>query len=636
MKKNGPSSTLLEREQLHSLTDAFLQDALQLQSTIDRYIEIATDTILLISELEQRQLLPNELRHLSRQIVEDLCSTLAQQKADDSHNYCLFSGKMRMIFTFIKAYEVYRDESYLVYAKDLLKEDILEYASSSSLGNGLHQGRAGLLLGVLYCRSYLKEPYIDQLIRITFDLIVDHLQLQKKGVSLFYPDRHIAPLCDLAQGNAGLLWLLLEVHKNNSGSPLGPLISSLGKYIDSEWSTSLEMWPNYYKDIRSFDDHRLFVDKWKADHLDFFIAPEHDYSFWQGSLGIVTSLLYYNQVMSTFPGRQTKGKILKTLEKQKSSAPLTHQRTNPTPSLLAHYCSYRLTGNRRHWQEAKHIFLNSSNPREKIGMHLSTKGNSFYTNHIIPRITPKSTAGIFSSHYLAGVRGVLINKKYRKTIELVNTLSPSLVDDNFSHINNFLNDSLYRSFRNFLRDSVFPKYPSYKKVITDCLKFETMKLTFAEAFPNKILLKTEEIVHYTTADQLLKLPKETLLQEVMHISEKVKIAIFSWNWAQHNMENIRKALDTPPDPYVILTQIRTFARETEEFALSEAQLLLIEKFYEPVSVAQALEDYYLDYEVTSEEDKAKIKSFVFDTIDFLLYNRFIVRYGSKYIHSDSK
>jgi Lanthionine synthetase C-like protein len=571
------------------------------------------------------QLISLQSYHIGARVkLINLCVKLKEVGEKLPHTYCLFTGRMRIIYTFLKVYESLQEDTYLDYAKLLFVENkFRDYAITAQNNTGILKGRLGAFLGLLYLKKNIPTLEIDDTLDFTFNEIIKNLVVDKYGLLNFFQDSHKDSLTGLANGNAGLIWFFSTIIRGNSADDeIKEIIQYLLQSLDGQWNIRRSNWKDNSMQITSVNEHLLYIEQFEKGNFSFFKSPKNNYNFWEGSLGICVSLtnylLYSNQKENEILNKIERN--LKNIEKKKG-IDLTNQNVK---ALCYIYSSlHRITGDSNYAQKIEDLIETPILEKTtKVSLLLSVLENHDVEKlDILPNL---KNLNYLHKGLLDNVKKALIVRYYPQTLNLLNFLHKDYFESKLLQSNCQLTLKFFQDFDYDLKNEFLSLDKKYVKIIKDSFVREQLNRKSVAKHSNKIFLKIQDIVQFSQADTILNLEDSALLSREFIIADDVYVKVSKWNWSQVGSMPLDKIIEIEASSHFELIKVKPINDQKITLPFSENQLILFELFYEKISINQAKISFFNNFDIASETEYLDLTLFFDKTIESFIFNRLIV------------
>ncbi len=579
------------------------------------YIEITDDILLLLAIHKNSSDVEVQLR--------SLCEKLQRIEAEIPHTYCLFTGRGRVIYTYLKVYEELLDKQYLNYANTFIsKSKVVDYITNTQRSNCLLKGRIGVLLILQYLHKFSPELALEGIIHSTFDIIIQNLIVDKSGITSFYPDANKGSLTGLGSGNAGLIWafnlLSSKMYRMSDDTMLKALLASL----EGQWNKKELCWNDNLLKISTTEEHFKLIEHFNAGHIHLFKQPQVNTSFWEGSLGICISLTNYILSSDTHH-KELVHKIELCLTKIERKESDTYYINNMKELCYLYGKLYKITGDVKY--ERKIISL-----LDTVGLTIPLKlslllclTNDYDVNklEVLPNI---NLTNCLPENLENRIQKSLVMRYYPQTLFFLEHLEENYFDTHLMQNSIIYNQTFFKKFENILKKCSLFKTHRNQRILKNSLKFEQFNRKCIAKHTSKIFLKIEEIVQFSLTNHLLNLKESDLLEKQFVIADNVYLFESKWEWWKINRKPLNEILLIPSSSYYGVIKVKPNNEQKVVLGLSENQLIFLESFYEKMSIKDAKETFLNNFEIQTEMEKNKLLVFMDETLEQFIFNGLIV------------
>ncbi|MEA5402907.1 lanthionine synthetase LanC family protein [Arcicella sp. DC2W] len=578
------------------------------------YIDITDDILLLLA-------IHKKYRNVEIQL-KSLCEKLQRIEAEIPHTYCLFTGRGRVIYTYLKVYEALLDKQYLNYANTFIsKSKVIDYVTNSQRSNCLLKGRIGVLLILHYLNKFSPELVLEDIINSTFDIVIQNLIVDKFGITSFYPDSNKSSLTGLGSGNAGLIWVFNLLSSKKYLTSEEKIIKSLLASLEGQWNKKRLCWNDNLLKISTTKEHFNLIEHFNSDDIYFFKQPQVNTNFWEGSLGICISLANYI-LSSDVQNQELVHKIELCLTKIESKESDTYN-INNIKELCYLYCKlYKITGNVKY--ELKIIsLLDTTGLTIPLKLSLLLCLTNDYDVDILDVLPNINLTDCLPENLEHRIQKSLVMRYYPQTMFILEYLERNYFDSSLMQNSIFYNQAFFQTFENILKNCSFFKTHQNRKVLKNSLKFEQFNRKCIAKHTNKIFLKIEEIVQFSLANHILNLKESDLLAKQFMIADNVYLFESKWEWWKMDRKPLSESLLIPPSNYYGAIKVKPNHEQKTVLGLSENQLIFLESFYERTSIKDAKETFLNNFEIQTEIEQNKLLTFMDETLEQFIFNGLI-------------
>lgn len=500
----------------------------------------------------------------------------------------------------IYAYQATQDKNYLQQLSLFVNQQSVNQLVMSGLKNhSLSKGKSGILWLLLIAYPYLKEDWMLSSIEALLYSFLNGLRPHKKN-SLVYisGEISIAPLCELDEGNSGMALIFMELGKFFNNADLLLISQKLLAYEDNLWNSETMGWPNFRKQITSFETYQTHKEKYLAKAYAYFKEPDTDLSFKTGTLGIA-----YTRLRAFEYTKYTKyiGYFKKAIQHL---------------NVVVNNNSYKFT-------KQELLLLAALNDAGKNDLP-----------KVFPPIKPLQDAKPLP---LILILASQLHYPYFHTLNLLNRLSVKALNafSAFVASNGDAKANLLKSFYTFLKEYLKKNKVQGSKQIKELVKLEYQKIKLQKTIKNSALLHIEEVLQIEQRAVLLKLDEDKLLKTPLLLNKKLVLIKTKWKWIEDEIEwfmnrflpieNLQKEAS---DYYGVLLATSQFdaKRNTfvQEMPISEYEYIILDLFEYPVTVQEVVEEFSTLFEITSAAEYESVKNLVVKIAKDAIFNRFLV------------
>jgi hypothetical protein len=541
--------------------------------------------------------------------------------------YALFTGRMGAAYMMLQVGELLKDKSYHQKAL-LIAEDCEHFLDQPNGIDDLINGTSGTLLGLIHLHAYTKEKSLLPIIKKYTEHLIEAAHIGLEGLYWDRSSKNIRGLCGFSHGVAGIGYVFLELGKYFKNKNFYWLAEQAFTYENHFYNEETENWPDFRKghfDNKTFDEHKA---EYLKDNKTFFTTSRNMSAWCHGAPGIGLSRLGAYELLND-----------KRYEKDIESAiAQTHKVTVAleninTPYIVCHGGG----GNAMLFLEAYRLFKIDKyiDYAEKVGANglKSIKEHGEY-------IPGYSMADIEDYSLFMGNAG--IGYFYLQLLEPFNT--PSIVKpDVRSSDNSVVFEMDINTIKSKIANRYFPKtmslcseikfseeetvqhsiVNSVKKAVhnindqrINCIfNYELDKMTLQNTIESDSLQSISVIVELEKNSTIINGSEDILLSSKLVLSNNAKLLETEWDCI--NLEN-----DKQGDYYTLSVANVT---EVTEHELSQFSYVVLDAFITAKCGIDVLNEILEMYELTSEEDKMKIRDSVSNQITEALKSGILIK-----------
>lgn len=212
-------------------------------------------------------------------------------KEEPSSNFGFFSGKTGIVFVLVRLYEITQDENYLNQAA-LFSSGCVEVLESDHLDNSYIEGRAGILIVLLYLFQYRHEPYIMKAINVIVGKLLVEATYTDSSASWYLNYSQISNHCGFGYGTSGIAYVLHELRKFLRYKTHDKLLLRAIHYTDSQWNKSFKNWPNFDYEIQTPEQDLIARNAFgNPQKSTIILNGKNEINYRHGSIGVMISKL---------------------------------------------------------------------------------------------------------------------------------------------------------------------------------------------------------------------------------------------------------------------------------------------------------------------------------------------------------
>jgi hypothetical protein len=557
-------------------------------------------------------------------IMKGLVEHLLENEENLPHNYSCFNGRLRAATVFAGLYNEFKNDRYLEAARKFLPDQLLDFVNNPTIGIGLRSGKGSVVLGILLNDIIFPEPAENQRKLKMIDSYLFGFRPNESGLANFNYDNNIKPLNNLADGNAGAIWLLSQTGKKSisANEPQEMILESLVDYIDSSWNERSSTWPSYLKRINNLEDHNLFLHHYYAGDYAFFNHSSESYDFWSGPMGIIVALISYLDGRDHHKRDHLFKQIVAAEKQFYNNCPPNAFKENAREFFYTYVTLFNYSKDQSYLQKAHGVMKMTDTYRDILAIRLCI-GNDYDLTalDVLPTVGTQSLS--LATGFLYNFSLKIFSQTYPRTLYLLKKHHPDFLDQK-NILVTLLDNRCFKYFDEGLKTYLRSSSNATARALKDCFQFELKRRKFIQKFQNKILLKCQEISQREKANSLLSLDESKLQAKKMQLSSGLKIFKTKWNWADSEPNKMEANIVTEPSRFFVLVQPRTHLRESFDIALSDFDLVLLEMFYQPIILSEALNNFFHEFSDVSSEERERIELAAKRSIEFFVFNRILI------------
>lgn len=518
-----------------------------------------------------------------------------------THNYSLYTGRGSVIYILIQRYQIDENKSFLNDALNLIVPAKNEFLNSEYTSDYLYDGRAGTLL--LICELYrvTQSAFLLDYINQFLFRILSNMKFSVHGAFWSSEEEiNLNPSCGFAYGAAGIRYVLHHLNQHTKLPILKSVIDRIDEFINFCWTEEIGNWADFRKDILDEKTLTQYKASYLNDDPDLFL-PKDDCSWANGTIGILFSFFDETFEYST---------LIK--EKLRKAVLLGNVKSDYLKDGLAGLGIYFLQEINAINPDLKEEIINElTNKLSSKPFEIQLKGGLLNGNLGAVYFLLKAvddTAGSenilrpFYGHDLkvdftlefSDLRRNILQKYYPRTISLLETTEPMVF---FEYLEALGQEDLtgeLKRFKDFMKSIHQLEMEALTKaLLSDIFKLETQRIDFFEQNKDSCFkMYIEDFLHHEHALRYFKEPKEWLMNQVLVISDKIKILNTEWSWRfDSNPQRMKKEhmlnFGLSPGKFEYIIQLAG-KLEIKEFLQSEDKVILLHQFDHPKPVREAI------------------------------------------------
>ena len=465
-------------------------------------------------------------------------------KGTPSNDYSLFTGRSGLIYSLIRLYSLTKDENLLNRSLDIFESFDAETSDSEIVTDDLYSGRSGVLLCLLNLYKITGESSIYKKLCEVLRQISRHAIWDRAGISWENNvDIHNRPQCGFAYGVSGITYVLRELSACFESAGLNFLIQQAEKYLANCWVDEFGNWADYKVEINSAEIFKYY----ESLYREKTIPPGEDTLGWRhGILGIGFSLL--NDPSFSFHQARISKKLVPPFPPGESSMSLAD---SSLPALLFSSISANLTNSSPSYEPyqledslSKYIYdqtylLDTSLMHGALGpFYCLLKCINLHEDReciLIPfygnaKVTAKEKLTILGPE--GEMQKQLLSRYFFRTIELVETISPSLAERLTSDKNGHYPDDPINTFETYIQNELIRIEGSpIHDYLEDVFILECQKVHFAQAGDgNNVKMYLDAYFNKESAVRHLNCTNNEMKELTLVQSGKLKTITSKWDW----------------------------------------------------------------------------------------------------------
>jgi len=448
------------------------------------------------------------------------------------NNYGLYTGRMGIVYCLLQAAHSFKNQKYLVNALQLSRNCNGKFLQSSYIDDSLYNGRAGVLLVLLHLYASTKEKWVLQYIYQYQDIIIQRAKAGRNGIYWNRDSNCIKGPCGFAHGAAGIGFVFLELGNYFASDACNYIAQQAFQYENSYWDVHSRSWPDFTKQISSAELHLTLRNAYNAGDLSFFDATYGNTDWEKGSAGIALSRIRGYELLNK---AEYLDNLSNVLDKHIAQATLTES------SCTARFClengtlllkAGEILSDEEYRRLAVQLAANSienfpTNAGD-ISLLEGITGLGYFYLHITA--TSKFRSVLYPSfsstpgnsvHFRCNSSTVeafikIISNHFPKTL---NAMSSAELSGAFAYFE-AESDLTIIGFIHYIKEII---YQTSSSSLKEAFSYESMKLDIAWQVSNNSLLFQREMDTYSTAQKVLGVSEEELMNVNFVLSDEVRI-----------------------------------------------------------------------------------------------------------------
>lgn len=621
---------------------------------LERSVSIASGASGIVSFLLALYQITNDQRYLTA-ALEGTRWAAHFCENNPTDDYGFYTGYMGVVFTLIRVHQLTRNPAYLQQALAIARPCTDAFVKSPYTTDALSNGRAGALLVLTHLFTVTRQPWLLESIHLFVDTLIEGLLPAKQGLYWKHNGGHIQGLCSLAQGTAGIGYVLLELGHYFQNEAFHYLARQAAIYENSCWDDEHLNWMDFRKEVQSGAEQALHRAHFLHEHLDFFTTPGDATSLAHGTAGIGLARL---RAFHLLHQHTDKADVDRAAEK------LTTAATARRPASYALYEgkgghalflleAYKAFGVRAYLYQAQRIAAEAMaqvraqalSRETDYGLFTGVTGMGYVAlcvqapHTLAPSFLPGLERGVpapdDAEQTQTLLRTVPLARKrmlvpaFGRTLGLLHAVCPDRLNGYFESIAADNLEWEKEAFIHFVEDQINGLPDSPKARLVDVFNLEQKRVQRTETLESGALLYIKEVIQQEEVERLLNMDDEDLLEQVFSMDERTELVHTRWDWCTAwNYEtgsstwnyvgvskvDLTKNLDQAPDDYVVLLRLNSSRVGIQEILLHDLSVLVLDTFKARKTGNRAVAALISRFDVTSGEERQKIEKLIMDQI----------------------
>lgn len=545
-------------------------------------------------------------------------------KKHDPYSFAFFTGRMSVVYVFLRAYEITGDKKFLNRAATLA-EGAEKFLTAGIPIDDIINGISGTLLGLTYLYSYTEDEKYADLIEKYIQKLMARAQISEKGIYWDRTYHQISGLCGFSHGAAGIGFVFNQLGDYFKNKTFHTIADLAFYYENSHFNKAMNNWPDLRRGYYSPNDMTTSKEKLLNGEIDYFLNGGDMNAWCHGAAGIGLARL------SAINGNSTKDTAYlndarKALKKtyitdiaSKQSAmsyTLCHGGGGNAEIFLT---AYEKLKDKKYYDYAMEIGMKALESFEKYGyfacgyptasekedtsLFMGDAGVGYFMLRLSnPKMTPSmllpelrvklkkpvQTKFEFINWKEQDLKKFLLKKYFSRTLEVLKE----------KELNTFLKDAdvknIYTLFSRFI------KTKKEDKKLIDVYKLENERYKFDMKVESASLVFIDQYVKNEKAREVMDNAQFNVQDMSFVFSKYVKLKLTQHNWADPQSEGYGQKSLTP----MLLRVGPTGVFEDE---LTVFGYLVLKDFKEKVKVKDAVNNLMKRFETTNSEEESNLK-----------------------------
>jgi len=224
---------------------------------------------------------------------------------------------------------------------------------------------------------------------------------------------------------------------------------------------------------------------------------------------------------------------------------------------------------------------------------------------------------------------------FRRTIVLFTTLEIDVLatfEATFLPTKNPLSD-FFKLFYEHCHMHIHSLQKKHQEPLLEILEFEYDTILMQQNISNHVFLQLEDIINVSQREKLLMQEDAIFFNTTLRMNPSGKLVKTSWNWvAEEIFERLFKAevnLEAAPNEfycYKIPLGVLNLEKKSniKEVLLSEYEYIVLDLFEFPVTVADVIKEFSTIFDVETQEDFQRVRSFAKEIIKTLVFKKCLI------------
>ncbi|MCX6578906.1 MAG: hypothetical protein NT166_01825 [Candidatus Aminicenantes bacterium] len=578
-----------------------------------------------------------------------------QCRREPSAFYSFLNGRMGVSYTFLKMAETTKENRYLQRALSIA-EDCLDFLNDSRLVSFWLNGASGTILGLLHLHCASGEKWLLEKMEPFIRYLLENSHPGPKGVYWDRSNKNINGLCGFGNGAAGIGFTLLELGRYFNNEAFYWLAQQAFLYESCFYDESIQNWRDLRKVFHKYEDYKAHEAAYLEGNLDFFTRGG-DVNYWaHGAAGIgLTRLRAFELLKKPIYEQEAKNAIARTMRQGGENEPIFPMFTlseGETGNAELFLQSAAIFNDPYYLTLAEAIAVKTLAYRKEhnyypSGLRFDNRaGNSsffrgdpgigyFYLRVLEPQRVPSILLPVvggcaaggkpptltlpYISISLPGIKKMVLNRYFKRSIALAETLLPRQLDDFFKQDEGGQEEKhvLKNRFNDFLRLAILSLPVNQREYMSEIAGLEMEIKKMDEGIPSHNLLYIKERLQRRGAEKWQALGAAEILDLSLKLDADVRLHACQWDWdLKKTAEQWLKNIGREPQSFFVL--LKAGAKGVTESILSSFAYVILVEFRESKKVRDAFPSIIDSFGEISAEEKSFITAEIISQIKEML------------------
>jgi len=520
---------------------------------------------------------------------------LVQMKSFPIDHYGFYVGRMGVIFSMLESMQVLNKELALNDVVFPWKTRIERYLDSDFVDDSLYSGRAGTLLVLFRLFQRYESEWISELLDLAIKKVIRRGYLENGTISWNRSKNSIKGLTGWGHGSAGIGFVFLELGYELHSQPLKELAEMAFAYEDQYWNEEKLNWADLEKKSDGAEDFNCHREAFKSNDSNFFAPNFENYSWESGLTGIALSRTRAFELTSQEKYKAVTIRAAERISELHFSSPLELWAQTTLLTRAASILPEGVYDRTVHRITNQASLLHVNHQRKALGrsdlmylgnLWLNLHKRQEYRSFLFPSrfVNTNGEVDSNSTMILTGLEIASVESVFPRTLKIIQRYRPN---DQCSFR---MGSSGVESFANEIETSVDQNLSSDEsdEILSMC-RLEYRKWKMISTIANNALLQQQEIYHWESCNNVLKLPDEELFRIKFSLSKEIVLSL------EYFRDNQRINLKESYEPHVIGMLFKNYFKgvymlipcselTVNMISIELYQALVLSEFHEPVSM----------------------------------------------------